>query len=290
MSAKFSDPIFINCSNYNDFSKSDITVSAISNLFFHVMFIRGLIPTPYDSLLQNENKKLSKLLDSTERVFFSLKNLVGDLFANYNETNVSDKKFRFSIHVSIGPSINNPKELYCLHFDIKDSFISSDGESTQLNRFLLKLKRSFIHKLIEHSFNTDHRYPPSQSNIFISMLVPPLINNTNITLSNDSLSEFVFRENFDFLNIINRIIKRKHSPKPIHIFFGENIQELNNDQVNNEIISKEDTISEHDNYEVVSRVNEHIDEYINNLYSEKYINHISFIQRKGIKGLKLKSV
>jgi len=70
-------------------------------------------------------------------------------------------------HLLLGPSVNNYKELYSLHF------VACDNHSDRAiidDRMLQKTKRSLIHKLIEVHNNINYD-PPIKTNLFVVLSV-----------------------------------------------------------------------------------------------------------------------
>jgi len=155
---------------------SQVIYELINNFIQHTLYMRSVLPVPYHTLCEEHNNE-SCLPCSSSSASSTLK-----------EKNIKRKQYKFieylesileeirsisrmypitAAHLLLGPSVNNYKELYSLHFiacdDHGDSAIVDD-------RLLQKTKRSLIHKLIEVHNNINYD-PPVKTNLFVVLSV-----------------------------------------------------------------------------------------------------------------------
>lgn len=155
---------------------SQVIYELINNFVQHTLYMRSVLPVPYHTLFEEYNNE-SCLPCSSSSASTTLK-----------EKNIKRKQYKFieylesileeirsvsrmypitAAHLLLGPSVNNYKELYSLHFiacdDHGDSAIVDD-------RLLQKTKRSLIHKLIEVHNNINYD-PPVKTNLFVVLSV-----------------------------------------------------------------------------------------------------------------------
>ena len=155
---------------------SQVIYELINNFIQHTLYMRSVLPVPYHTLCEEHNNE-SCLPCSSSSASTTLK-----------EKNIKRKQYKFieylesileeirsisrmypitAAHLLLGPSVNNYKELYSLHFiacdDHGDSAIVDD-------RLLQKTKRSLIHKLIEVHNNINYD-PPVKTNLFVVLSV-----------------------------------------------------------------------------------------------------------------------
>ncbi len=152
-----------------DLVKNGCVVSSLTSSFIlHIAYMRGLIPMPFVTIQKEVNSTLSqnvKKLSSTEKKLVVFVNQMISLL-NSLET-IARCHIIHDVYLLLGPSANNVKESYALHFD--GSGVTCDEYRAEISpRAVDRYKRQLLHKLMEHHCNDNSKLLP-RTNIFIAL-------------------------------------------------------------------------------------------------------------------------
>ena len=157
----------------------------ISSFILHIMYVRSHLPLPFAELSKQEVPLKSALkMTSADRkklkTILAIKAMISSLQSAVRNHDV------ITAAILLGPSANNPKEVYFLHFetDLKSEQESSGDHTGKsvTERQISGVKRQLIHKLIEHHCNQDYS-TPTRANVFLALQVKaPVSTSTSIVL------------------------------------------------------------------------------------------------------------
>lgn len=219
--------------------KGDFVYDLLSAFVLHVLYVRGVLPEPFEGLHQIM--------------------LAEEAGTSADALKYSDRKRRKSIHdimetlavirslangvgiervaVLLGPSANNPKETYIVDFDHQP--LNSVGNIVSTKQ-VSQAKRHLIHKLIEHQ-STEDSPPPTKANVFFAIKLAESADESNVAAlqSEELLRVFSFRESFRIKHEIaapGTLVKKsfggRKKAKPFHLSVVSKSAEVRNTVIN----------------------------------------------------------
>ena len=183
-----------------DFPKKGVLVYELASAFvLHVLYVRGILPEPFEGLHQKmlaeeEDTPSQALKYSDRKKRKSIQDVVDSLAVIRS---VSEGVGIEKVAVLLGPSANNPKEVYTVEFHSHVSDNDNILSAKQINQ----AKRHLIHKLIEHQ-STEDCPPPSKANVFFAVKpADPISDSIGTIMESEVLIRvFSFRESFKIKN------------------------------------------------------------------------------------------
>jgi len=150
-----------------EFSAKSLLVYELAEAFFlHVLYVRNVLPEPYDALhrefapVDPEDK-----LKYSERKKMKTIEHIGEVLRHLRLLSASTHVER--VAVLLGPSANNPKETYTIDFHPQTS---TTQENILFAKQLAQAKRHLIHKMIEHQ-STEECAPLRKTNVFLALQI-----------------------------------------------------------------------------------------------------------------------
>lgn len=192
---------------------NELTKELISCFLLHIIYVRSLIPQGYSDIQKEVDilKVATKLSMSEKKMLKSISYIEEVLlYLNYITKSFSISTFS----ILMGPSPNNAKEIYNLHFRpatttaaINIIVNSNDQGKLTTNRQIFKAKRSLIQKLIEHKCNVTFS-TTYKTCVFVALRVMPInvkeyLGNSLATLTDVSCPKNGFNEIRDVTNVFN---------------------------------------------------------------------------------------
>eukprot|EP01032_Pedospumella_encystans_P007554 gene7554-9051_t len=172
--------------------KSTLVYELAEAFFLHVLYVRNILPEPYDSLRREfatvapEDK-----LKYSERKKVITIEYIGEVLHHLRLLTARAHVER--VAVLLGPSANNPKETYTIDFHPQTITAQNDVISVKQ---LAQAKRHLIHKMIEHQ-STEECAPSQKTNVFVAfqMREDSLANMAEPEVQ-DAVSIFSFKDAF----------------------------------------------------------------------------------------------
>ena len=146
--------------------KCSLVYELAEAFFLHVLYVRNVLPEPYDSLRREfatvapEDK-----LKYSERKKVKIIEYIGEVLHHLRLLTAGSHVER--VAVLLGPSANNPKETYTIDFHPQTSTAQNDVISVKQ---LAQAKRHLIHKMIEHQ-STEECAPSRKTNVFVAFQI-----------------------------------------------------------------------------------------------------------------------
>jgi hypothetical protein len=144
--------------------KSCLTFELSMAFIMHVMYVRAVIPQPFSEIVDSIDDLLAtpKLSSGDRQKLKAINEIQALLSSLHSLTQIDYVK---AVSVLLGPSPNNPKEVYTLEFEPSD-IVEVTGTETLSDREINLAKRHVIRSLIQNSCNSSVA-PSPRTNIFI---------------------------------------------------------------------------------------------------------------------------
>lgn len=220
---------------FNYVGRNEFQFEVISSFVQHVLYARTLLPMPLNSFRQDVYglATASKITSSDRKRIKSLDQIestLSGLLAAVQVFNV------VTVAILLGPSANNPKEVYQLHFQFSPDY-EATSKSILTERHSNHAKRTMIHKLIEFHASDDTP-PSSRQNMFIAFQVVAedgniddnsqrMLVEQDDVLHQDVYKVFSFRDSFKIRTAPTpsaetttsrvRVVGGKKRQKPLHL-------------------------------------------------------------------------
>lgn len=191
---------------FNYVGRNEFQYEVISAFVQHILYARTLLPVPLNDFRQDVFRlttatKISSNDRKKVKTLAQIEEVLSGLLAAVQVFDVA------TVAILLGPSANNPKEVYQLRFEFSPNYPEVSAVDLT-DRHVNHAKRNLIHKLIEYQA-TDDTAPISRQNMFVAFQInedshPQGTDSTHThtqpveddVLHQDVFSTFSFRDTF----------------------------------------------------------------------------------------------
>ena len=164
--------------SFNFDGRNDLLYHLLESFTLHILYIRSVFPQPFVDLLKHEKELLQATkLSSPQRKKLKI---IHDVKCVLSCLKFAVKNFTVkTAALLLGPSANNPKETYNLHFVASNTNTGSNTAPMLSEKHFNVAKRHLIHRLIEYNCNETSTTTPTRASVFIAL---------NVVVDNSSLA------------------------------------------------------------------------------------------------------